>query len=175
MLSWVGQSITTKGKEFPTHNGRPMLHEFMYVLTNVQWGIGQKKKAFWIVVDMHYATNKLASCWKDLLGVSKSNGAIWRCASPCLWVAMSILRLGQEWVNIWRHHSWYFAILFQKVAKPLAHKHCWLLFQDHLRFAAVFMAMGSKCKTACVDVSDMPIDRREGKHLNWTTTTSNEH
>jgi hypothetical protein len=49
----------------------------------------------------------------------------------------------------------------QKVGRPFAHKHCWLLLRDHPRFAAIFRSVGSKCKAPSTHGSDLPVDRRE--------------
>ena len=49
----------------------------------------------------------------------------------------------------------------QKVERPFAHKHCWLLLRDHPRFAAIFKSVGLKHKAPCTQCSDLPVDRRE--------------
>jgi hypothetical protein len=53
----------------------------------------------------------------------------------------------------------------QKVGRPFAHKHCWLLLRDHPRFSAIFKSVGSKRKALGTQGSDMPVDRREANSL----------
>ena len=53
----------------------------------------------------------------------------------------------------------------QKVGRPFIAKHCWLLFQDHPRFATVFRPMESKRKVVSSEAPDLPVDKREANFV----------
>lgn len=53
----------------------------------------------------------------------------------------------------------------QKVGRPFIAKHCWLLFQDHPRFATVFRPMESKRRAVNSEALDLPVDKREANFV----------
>ena len=134
----------------------------MYVSTDARRGIGQKKTAFWIVVASHYARNKpaagperptrsLETKWGDLkASIAKFVG--------CYEQIKSLDESGRIEDDIILDALQFFE---QKVGRPFAHKHCWLLLRDHPQFAAIFRASGSKRKAPGTQGCDLLVDRRE--------------
>ena len=134
----------------------------MYVSTDARRGIGQKKSTFWVVVAAHYARNKpvvgperparnLETKWGDLkASITKFVG--------CYEQIKALDESGRTDDDIIVDALQLFE---QKVGRPFAHKHCWLLLRDHPRFAAIFRSVGSKRKAPGAAGSDLPVDRRE--------------
>ena len=134
----------------------------MYVSTDARRGIGQKKSTFWVAVAAHYARNKpavgperparsLETKWGDLkASIAKFVG--------CYEQIKALDKSGRTDDDIIVDALQLFE---QKVGRPFAHKHCWLLLRDHPRFATIFRCVGSKRKAPGAVGADLPVDRRE--------------
>jgi hypothetical protein len=139
-----------------------MLQEFHVRLNRRAAGDRAEKTTFWVVVAAHYARNKpavgperparsLETKWGDLkASIAKFVG--------CYEHIKALDESGRTDDDIIFDALQLFE---QKVGRPFAHKHCWLLLRDHPRFAAIFRSVGSKRKALGTQGSDLPIDRRE--------------
>ena len=151
-----------KGKNFLPEEEEQCCRSFMYVSTDARRGIGQKKTTLWVVVATHYTRNKpavgperparsLEMKWGDLkASIAKFVG--------CYEQIKALDENGRTDDDIILDALQLFE---QKVGRPFAHKHCWLLLRDHSRFAAIFRSVGLKRKAPGTQGFDMPVDRRE--------------
>ena len=151
-----------KGKNFLPEEEEQCCRSFMYVSTDARRGIGQKKSTFWVAVAAHYARNKpavgperparsLETKWGDLkASIAKFVG--------CYEQIKALDKSGRTDDDIIVDALQLFE---QKVGRPFAHKHCWLLLRDHPRFATIFRCVGSKRKAPGAVGADLPVDRRE--------------
>ena len=126
-----------KGKNFLPEEEEQCCRSFMYVSTNARQGIGQKKSMFRVDVAAHYARNKpavgperparsLETKWGDLkASIAKFVG--------CYEQIKALDKSGRTDDDIIVDALQLFE---QKVGRPFAHKHCWLLLRDHPLFAA---------------------------------------
>ena len=150
-----------KGKNFLPEEEEQCCRSFMYVSTDARRGIGQKKATFWVAVAAHYARSKpavgpdrparsLETKWGDLkVSIAKFVG--------CYEQIKALDESGRTEDDIILDALKLFE---QKVGRPFAHKHCWLLLRDHPRFAAIFRVSGLKRKSPSQS-PDLPVDRRE--------------